>query len=128
MRLALVAAIVALAACGTGGRPLGVELTDHAITVDPASVAAGRFVLNIRNAGTQARELQIIRTDAAADALPYNTVAQQAKPADKVAERESIRSTATAHLTVDLPAGHYVLLCDIPGHYAAGMRVSLDVR
>lgn len=97
----LVAAIVAVAACGTGGRPLGVDLTDRAIAVDAASVAAGRFVLNIRNAGTQAHELQVIRTDLALDALPYNAVALRCRNACRA--RRSLKS---ARLVVRLTFPH----------------------
>lgn len=28
---------------------------------------------------------------------------------------------------MSLPAGHYVLLCNLPGHYAGGMRADLTV-
>jgi plastocyanin len=31
-------------------------------------------------------------------------------------------------LTVDLPAGRYVLFCDLPGHEAAGMKYTITVR
>jgi uncharacterized cupredoxin-like copper-binding protein len=30
-------------------------------------------------------------------------------------------------LTVDLAAGSYVLLCNLPGHYESGMRTAFDV-
>ncbi len=30
-------------------------------------------------------------------------------------------------LTVSLPAGKYVLLCNLPGHFAGGMYATLDV-
>jgi len=30
-------------------------------------------------------------------------------------------------LTVDLKAGRYVVICDLPGHYAMGMRAPLTV-
>jgi uncharacterized cupredoxin-like copper-binding protein len=26
-------------------------------------------------------------------------------------------------LTIDLAAGHYAIVCNLPGHYAAGMHV-----
>jgi plastocyanin len=31
-------------------------------------------------------------------------------------------------LTVDLPAGHYVLFCNLPGHELAGMAYTITVR
>jgi uncharacterized cupredoxin-like copper-binding protein len=31
-------------------------------------------------------------------------------------------------LTLRLPPGHYVLWCNLEGHYLGGMHASLDVR
>ena len=45
-----------------------------------------------------------------------------------VDEIEDIAVGATPTLTVDLAAGHYVLLCNIETHYAQGMHADLDVQ
>jgi len=34
---------------------------------------------------------------------------------------------ASANLSLTLPAGHYVLLCNLPGHYAGGMSTHFTV-
>ncbi len=34
----------------------------------------------------------------------------------------------TRTLTLHLAPGHYVLLCNLPAHYAAGQRVDFTVR
>jgi uncharacterized cupredoxin-like copper-binding protein len=39
-----------------------------------------------------------------------------------VDEVEDIAVGATPSLTVDLPAGHYVVICNLPAHYAGGMH------
>jgi uncharacterized cupredoxin-like copper-binding protein len=31
-------------------------------------------------------------------------------------------------LTVDLDPGNYVVICNIPGHYAAGMHAELTIK
>ena len=33
-----------------------------------------------------------------------------------------MRPGATKTITIDLKPGHYVLFCNLPGHYAAGMH------
>ena len=39
---------------------------------------------------------------------------------------EGILAGATARTTVNLPSGRYELLCNIAGHYGAGMYAELD--
>jgi uncharacterized cupredoxin-like copper-binding protein len=33
----------------------------------------------------------------------------------------------TKTLTIDLAPGHYVFLCNLPGHYQSGMHVDVTV-
>jgi hypothetical protein len=40
---------------------------------------------------------------------------------------EGIAPGSTGWVTLRLPAGRYELLCNLPGHYAAGMYAELDV-
>src|SRR5664280_1807138 len=40
----------------------------------------------------------------------------------------SLRVRNTGWMTLQLPAGRYELVCNLPGHYAAGMRALLIVR
>ena len=42
-------------------------------------------------------------------------------------EIEDIEGGANPTLTVDLDAGHYVVFCNLPGHYGLGMHTDLDV-
>ncbi len=126
--VALAAAALA-ASCGPGAAPdVSVELTDTTVTLDRTEIAAGHRVIAIRNRGTTVHELEVLRTDAPPDALPYDPRSAQVSARDVVAERENIPVGATKRLSVDLTAGSYVLLCDLPGHYAAGMRGGLAVR
>ena len=40
---------------------------------------------------------------------------------------EGLTSGSTGWTTLTLPAGRYELVCNLPGHYAAGMYTELDV-
>lgn len=126
--LAGVLIVGAAAACAPQAPNLRVDLTDTAIAVDPATVAAGHAVLAIHNGGTGIHELEIIRSDGSPDGLPYDAALHQVKERGKVAERENIAVGATKRLAADLEPGRYVLICNLPGHYDAGMRVALEVR
>ena len=40
---------------------------------------------------------------------------------------ESLPIGARHILVIDLPPGHYVVYCNLEGHYQSGMRVNVDV-
>jgi uncharacterized cupredoxin-like copper-binding protein len=124
----VLAAAVIVVGCAPIEPGLNLELTDHSITADRPSVPAGQLVFAIHNAGTVVHELVVVRTDLAADALAFDPVSLQATVKGVVAEREAIVAGVTKRLSVDLEPGHYVLICNLPGHYAAGMRVALEAR
>lgn len=89
---------------------------------------SGHLVFLIHNAGTTVHELEVVRADVAVGDLPYDAAQAQAIAKDVVAEREAIVLGATKRLSVDLTPGRYILICNLPGHYAAGMRVALEAR
>ena len=45
-----------------------------------------------------------------------------------VDEVEDIAVGATASLPVDLAAGHYILICNIPAHYTSGMHAEFTTN
>ena len=137
--LTLVALALLLAGCSAAAAPgaavsipaadqVHSTLTDMKIAVDRSRIAAGPVTFVVRNDGTVVHQLDIIRTDLAADRLPANA----ADPAlvDEtgiVGKSGQIKPAETKTLTVTLPAGHYVLVCNIEGHYLAGMRLAFTV-
>ena len=44
-----------------------------------------------------------------------------------VGETGDMETGATQTLTLDLAPGHYVFVCNLPGHYQQGMHASLTV-
>ena len=73
-------------------------------------------------------EFVVVKTDLKADALPIvdNKIDESAlTPVDEV---EDIAVGGTPSLTVDLAAGHYVLLCNIETHYGLGMHADFTVK
>lgn len=93
------------------------------MTVSPASVPAGKVTFVAKNTGTIEHEVVVLKTDTAFDQIPVGTD-------DKVSEDTSIGEIAefaagtTDSVTLDVPAGNYVLVCNIAKHYAMGMRVA----
>ena len=70
----------------------------------------------------------MIRSDLAADALPTEGGLVPASDVDLVAEIEEFPASTTQQLTLNLSAGGYVLICNIPGHYDLGMRAGFTVN
>ncbi len=44
-----------------------------------------------------------------------------------VGETGDLRTGTTKTITIDLKPGHYVFMCNLPGHYALGMHADFTV-
>ena len=86
------------------------------------------MTFSITNTGTTIHEFVVLKTGVAEGALPPS--ADEPGKADEpghIDEVEDIAPGATAKLTVTLDPGAYVIICNMPGHYAAGMHTSFTV-
>jgi uncharacterized cupredoxin-like copper-binding protein len=118
----------ATAAAPAAGQ-VNVALTEMKIVTDRASIAAGQVTFVVRNDGTVVHELEVLRTDLAADRIP-------ASPADPAkADETGLRGMSGVlqpgerkTFTVALDAARYVLICDTEGHYLAGMSFAFTVN
>ena len=127
------ALLVSAASCGGGGNggggtSVGVTLKDFSIVADPSSVDAGTVSFDITNDGPSTHELAIVRTDLAPGALPVESGEVPESEIDIEDEQEDIAPSTSTTLSVDLPAGSYVLVCNLPGHYQQGMYAAFTVR
>jgi uncharacterized cupredoxin-like copper-binding protein len=138
VRLTLALMLVgALGACGGGGdtadpggsdsHAVAVTLTDSSIDVNPSTARAGSIGFVIDNAGTEVHEFEVFRTDLAVDALPVEDGVVSDGELELVDEVEDIAPSTTSHLNVELESGTYVAICNLPDHYADGMRVGITV-
>jgi uncharacterized cupredoxin-like copper-binding protein len=74
-------------------------------------------------------EFVIVSTDLAANSLPLDENGDvDEDQINVVDEVEDLETGATQELSVNLPAGHYVLMCNEPGHYAQGMYLDFTVQ
>ena len=115
---------------GSGSGTVNVTMKEFSVAADPASTASGQIAFNLNNEGAVLHELLIIRTEAAQDALPIKSGAVDAEnPAlDVVGEIRNVAGGDSGETTAPMPAGKYVLLCNIPGHYNAGMHTAFTVQ
>lgn len=151
---ALAAAALALSACGGGddsggtstpapstSTPTATTPTTAESTVEvamnefnfipkDATATAGKITINAPNQGKVVHELVLVKTDKAATDLPQanGEVDEDAiPPADIPGEIADVPPGETKSLTVTLPAGRYVMICNVPGHFAAGMYGTFTV-
>jgi uncharacterized cupredoxin-like copper-binding protein len=115
---------------GDAGTPVEVVLADFSVKATPASVAAGTVTFTARNDGAMEHELVIIKTDLAPDDLPMTgdgSKADEAAAGTVIGKIQEIEPEDAKSDSFSLEAGAYVLICNIPGHYQAGMRAAFEV-
>ena len=123
------ALLVAACGSGSGGGTIHVTLKETGITLDQSTINAGTVVFDVKNAGTIIHELVVIKTDLAPDKLPPSTGEPGQMLEDgSVGEVEDVDVGASKQLSLKLEPGKYVLICNLAGHYAAGMHVGLVVK
>jgi uncharacterized cupredoxin-like copper-binding protein len=131
----------------TPGQTVDVILTDMEgmmsagrmmnVSASPSEVAAGTVSFVVWNAGMMVHELVVL-------SLPQGGAGSRPIGADgRVSEDGSLGEAsrscgegvgdgiapgATSWVTLELAPGRYELICNLPGHYAAGMFTELDIR
>jgi uncharacterized cupredoxin-like copper-binding protein len=112
-----------------GGDTGGVSATEKDFSIDlgSSSAPAGSVTFNITNDGPSAHEFVIVQTDDAPYALPVKDSEVEEDKLTVVDEQEDIAPSTTATLTTDLEAGSYVIICNVTGHYEAGMHTAFTV-
>ena len=121
--------VTLLAACSTANAPVTVGLKTFGLTLSTTTVKAGDVTFNAtNNAPDIQHEMILIKSDVPADQLKIATDGRIDEEAvEKVDEVSELDPGKSGTLTVKLAAGHYVLFCNIVGHYAQGMRADFTV-
>lgn len=121
-----------LAACGGGGSTtINAELTgDYHINLSSTTAKAGDVTFHITNTATDVEhEFVVVTTDLAPADFPLdadgNVDEEQLTVLD---EQEAIQAGDTVDFTVHMDPGHYVIMCNLPGHFAQGMHVEFTVQ
>lgn len=111
--------------------PVSVALLDFNLVVEPATAAAGTITFAVRNGGEVPHDFVVVATELDAAALPVDQLKVDETAVEVVDRLAVIQPGATEELTVELEAGHYVLICNLAGHYDpamdVGMRANFEV-
>lgn len=104
---------------------LGVTLREFTITPGNAVGRAGKVTFKVNNAGAVAHEFVVLRTTKPASGLLKGAKASES---GNVGELGDLKPGATKTLALNLKAGHYSLICNLPGHYQAGQYADFVVK
>jgi uncharacterized cupredoxin-like copper-binding protein len=121
-------ALLLLAGCGGPGG-VTANLTDTAIQVAPIAVPSGDITFHITNSSaTLLHEFVIVQTDLSPEQLPMDADGNVAEDQlSSPGEKGDIAAGQSADLTLKLPAGRYMLICNLPQHFKEGMHTSFTV-
>ena len=114
---------------GPGGGGMGLGMMS--IDIDTASVKAGEVTFDVTNwSRTLVHEMLVVAVDNPDARLPYDADDQRVieEKIKSLGETEEMQPGASKDVTLDLKPGTYLLVCNLPGHYAAGMWTVLTVR
>lgn len=112
-----------------GGADLEVAMNEYAYVPPAAKTTAGPVNVSAPNDGALPHELVIAKTNADPSKLPTTSDGSVDEDAlDVPGEVPEVGAGETGTATIDLKPGKYVMFCNIPGHYAAGMYGTLTVK
>ena len=104
---------------------LRVDVAEWSVVPSVGVVRAGRVRIVVRNLGAVPHSLVVARTAGFGDELPLRGNRAVATP---VGLPVSLEPGAVKSFVVQLAAGSYVLLDNLPWHYWKGTSVAISVR
>ena len=104
---------------------VNVSLKEFKVNPNAAQAAAGKVTFKVHNAGTVTHEFVVLKTNTPANALLKG---DRADESGNVGETGDLKAGASKTLSLNLPPGHYALICNLPGHYKAGQHTDFTVK
>ncbi|MBV8161326.1 MAG: hypothetical protein JO265_10430 [Acidimicrobiia bacterium] len=108
-----------------------VGLREYNVSVAPSALTPGKHGFTIANEGRTEHELLVFRTDLAPANFPIGQdgdIIEDAPGMNKISDGDNIAPGATQTRTIDLSQpGTYVFVCNLPGHFKAGMYQTITV-
>ncbi|MEI6792301.1 MAG: sulfocyanin-like copper-binding protein [Actinomycetes bacterium] len=112
------------AASGT----VAVALTEFKIATTPNAAPAGTVTFNVTNSGKVKHQFTVIKTTKSAATVLNNQNPNDDIPGAK-GEIASLAPGANKTLVIkNMVAGHYALVCALPGHFQSGMYENFTVN
>jgi uncharacterized cupredoxin-like copper-binding protein len=109
--------------------PATIALSEWKVDI-ASTIAKGSATFTISNAGTIPHELLVFKSDLEASAYPVDAagdIVEDGAGVTLVSDGENIDPAGTQERTVDLVPGKYLFVCNIAGHFKAGMFTVVTV-
>ena len=111
--------------------PGPVTLSEFKVQTAATTVAPGKVTFQISNAGRVQHELLVFRSDLPPSAYPLKdgNIDEEGPGITKVSDGDNLDPGGTQTRTVDLSQpGTYLFVCNLPGHFKAGMYQVVTVK
>jgi len=112
---------------GTGG---DMAMAKMGVNASPRQVRPGPVTFKVTNLASQiVHEVIVARLPEGTEKLPYDekTMLVDENALQSFGAVKEIDPSRSAAMTVTLKPGKYLLYCNLPGHYMAGMWTVIDV-
>lgn len=119
-------AVTASAAETSSSGVVSVALVEWKLLPGQVTVRAGRVSFVVRNEGTMDHEFLVLRSDRHHHSLPVR--GGKAVEKGRLGEIPKIPAGTSKRITLKVPRGRYVMLCNMLGHYQAGQYAALRAR
>lgn len=107
-----------------------VSLSEWTVAV-PKTLKAGQVTFDITNDGSMPHEMLVFKSDLAAADYPKDAtgdIVEDGAGVALISDGDNIDPKGTQSRTVDLSApGTYLFVCNLPGHFKAGMFTAVTV-
>lgn len=109
---------------------VGATLHDFRISASTTTVRSGTVVFQVHNDAPVTHEFVLVRTNLPAARLPIaaDGLSVDEDALQSVGELSEVPAGDVTTLSLHLAPGHYVVFCNLEGHYLGGMRAGIEVN
>jgi uncharacterized cupredoxin-like copper-binding protein len=98
------------------------------LEVSKTSAPAGAMTFRAENKGAIVHELAVFKTDTSPESIPIAAGRADESKIQVVGRTKNLSSKGYEDLRLNLSPGNHILVCNIPGHFQAGMRMAFTVQ
>ena len=119
-------------AAGQRSQNVQVDLKQWSVTPS-TTPGSGSVTFTVSNDGTVPHEFVVLKTDTPSAEIPLGKFEGEPDRINEdtagtnVGETGDMEPGTTKTVTIDLAPGHYVFLCNLPGHFQSGMHFDVTV-